>query len=310
MNIPSHKVANLFMLFLLAFNLLLALLIGQLYWGLLHDTAMGGFIRAPWFLIVIQVLGLLLPMFIFSLIFPNDDRLNTGSYPTKKEPLGLINFILIIVISLLLQPVMMLFAGLASFIFPNPITPVISEMAMLPLPVALIIVALTPSVCEELVFRGFIQSRYKNQPIVITAIVNGLFFGMIHLNLHQFTYAFAMGIVFVFMVHITKSVLSAILAHFVINSTQYTLSYLTIREFGPQADLPTNYELRSAISDLVNLAGFTVPLAAGLFYILVKHNAGKQPAEALEPEIKEKHPFDIIFFAVVLLFVVLMVAFY
>ena len=329
MNTPPHKIANLFMLFLLSFNFLLAILIGQLYRDLWHGTAMGGIIRSPWFLIVIQVLGLLMPMFIFGLI-PRDEGLKL----IKREPLGPINVLLVIVISLLLQPAMMLFSGLASLAFPNPVMPLISELAILPLPQALIIVALTPAICEELVFRGFIQSGYEKQPIVIAAIVNGLFFGMIHLNLHQFFYAFAMGIVFAYMVHITRSILSVVLAHFVVNATQYTLSYLALRQFGPPTP-PTDYELQSALLEILILSGFTLPPAIGIFYIFVRYNAHRQlvgafeentgenigesievsieentetnTGESTEENAKEKLPFDIAFWTVIIVFAALMV---
>jgi len=343
---PSYSTANLFMLFLLAYNVLLAITISYLYWGVWQDTPVGEFIGSPWYLVIHQAIGLLLPMFIFRALSGeyrrdyrqpmthsmsgNPEMATDGTHfkiahYNNKKPLGVVNILLVIALSLLLQPFMMLFSALASLILPNPITGLISELALLPIPMALIIVALTPAVCEELVFRGYIQSKYENQPIAVAAVVNGLFFGMIHMNLHQFAYAFAMGIVFAYMVYYTRSVYSAILAHFVVNATQYILGYLSVAHAPPPDvnDMVVDgAELWQAIGALGLLALFVLPFVAGLFYIFVQHNKRRNPApivpvsiilddiEALAQAKKAKpqHPFDMAFVAVVIVFVILMVS--
>ena len=303
---PSYSTANLFMLFLLSYNILLALTISYLYWGMWHGTPVGEQIGSPWFLVINQVLGLLVPMFIFRAI--------TGEYrhlklfcQIKKKPLGIVNIMLIIALSLLLQPLMMLFSAIASLFLPNPVTGMISELAILPLPIALIIVALTPSICEEWVFRGFVQSKYEDQPIVVAAVVNGLFFGMIHMNLHQFSYAFVMGIVFAVIVYYTRSVLSGVLAHFVVNATQYTLGYwAATHHITPSYANGTFYDsdLWPAIIELGIFSLYLLPIVVGLFYIFIKHNLRRNPVKTVaDPKkVKPRHPFDMAFWAVVLVY--------
>ena len=346
-----YSTANLFMLFLLSYNVLLAVTISYLYWGMWHGTSMGELIGSPWFLMVNQGIGLLLPLFIFralcgeyrQMLLRFGSGISCVQQANTMRPLfifrfayslksfGLTNILLVIVLSLLLQPLMMLFSAVASLFLPNPVTGLISELAALPLPVALMIVALTPAICEELVFRGFIQSKYESQPIIIAAVVNGLFFGMIHMNLHQFAYAFAMGIVFAYMVYYTRSVFAGILAHFVVNATQYTLGYWTAAQISqPGSEDMALYaaDVWQAIGGLGLISLFTLPATAGLFYIFVKHNRQRNPigivpinvtvtpADITDVDIpyieapveaKSRHPFDMAFWAVVIIFGMLMV---
>lgn len=305
MSRPPHVTANIFMLFLLLFNFLLVVVVSYLHWEL------GVQLRSPWWLVANQVIGLLLPMVIFSLLtkgvaFLEGKRAEGGG--AGPHGLGFVNLILVVILSILLQPAMMLVSALASLVIPNPVTGLISELAVLPLPAAIIIVALTPAICEELVFRGFIQSRYEGQPIAVTAFVNGLFFGMVHMNLHQFTYAFLMGIVFAYMVYYTRSVLAAIVGHFVVNAVQYVLGYLAIRRDGPMVEVPYAGDFLAVLAGLGGIVAFTLPLVVMLFYVFVKYNVWRRgPAE--EVMAADGHPFGLAFWAVVLVFGVLILNF-
>ena len=277
------KKANLFMIFLLCFNLLIITSMGTLYWQFWHGTAVGAFIRSPWWLIANQIIGLLIPMFIFkmlgvsagglrpwSLMFP--DATGRGSFAFFA------NSFLVIGITMLLQPVMMLVSAISSLFMSNPVPYLFTELSALPIPMALVIIALTPAICEEWVFRGYILDMYSEKRIAIAALVNGLSFGIIHLNLHQFFYAFAMGVVFAFFVYFTRSLFYAILAHFAVNSFQYVLGTMAIGYEGfvqsgvAEAAETGRDELLMAITGLAQFSIFTLPAAVGLFYLLIKFN--------------------------------------
>jgi len=147
--------------------------------------------------------------------------------------LGKVNIVYIIAISMFLQPAMMVISALSSLLFPNEVAELMGGMmsrtTAFPLISMLLAAAVTPAICEELVFRGYIQSQYKNYTIKKAAVINGLFFGIIHMNPQQFVYAFAMGIVFALMVHYTRSIRAAILSHFIVNGSQLTLIYIATR---------------------------------------------------------------------------------
>ena len=301
-----HNLANSFMLFLLSFNALVSLGIGSLYWRFLHgsDTVIANFLHSPGFLVFNQVIAFLLPLAIFTLI----SRLNAYYIPVPipKRPLGLANIVLIIIISLLIQPLMMFVSGLASLFLPNPVPSLLSEIVRLPLPLALTIIALVPAICEELVVRGFIQARYAQLPVFTMALVNGLFFGIIHMNLHQFTYAFLIGIIFAYMVYFTSSVFAAMLSHFVLNATQLTIVYFSPVQLYYVAT-PQQQEVLETLSQITPLVIFTLPLVGGLFYVFITYNRFKNPKPPQEEGESVNKPFDLAFFAVIGLFIIYMI---
>ena len=78
--------------------------------------------------------------------------------------------------------------------------------------------AFLPTIAEEFVFRGLFYHSYRKNGILGAAILSGVIFGAIHLNINQFCYACVMGMVFALMVEITGSMFSSMLAHFAVNS--------------------------------------------------------------------------------------------
>jgi len=288
--------ANVFMLFLLAFNVLLVFITSYVYWSFWHGTEQQTILESPLFLVGGQVVGFLLPVLIFSAASPERMRI-------PKAPVGLVNIVLVMALSLFLQPLMMLISGISSLFVQNPVPGMMSSLMVLPLPVALAVIALTPAVCEELAFRGFIQTHYEAQaqPIALTAVVNGLFFGIIHLNIHQFGYAFFMGIIFAYMVYYTQSVFAAMLSHFVLNASQFILAYFS--PYGVSDTPPDSAEIIAAIMQIGLIALFTAPVPVALAYAFIRHNRGKNPVAA---EVRTyAKPFDIAFWAVIVLYVLL-----
>ena len=170
-----------------------------------------------WAIIVVsQVLIFGIPCAIYLVIHRKNIR---ELLPLR--PLGLANFIMIVAMSLMIQPLFMLINALSQLLFPNVIADILvgltAEGGFL---FALAIVAVLPSVFEEVAFRGIAFAGYKNIKIGRAALINGLLFGMIHLNMNQFLYTFFLGVVFCFFMHYTKSLWAPILAHFVVNGVQ------------------------------------------------------------------------------------------
>ena len=295
--------ANLFMLFLLAYNIALAILFSYLHWDVLRDTAHAELLMSPWFRFVIQVLGLILPLLIFAQVT------NTKSEvigPLQRHGFSLANGILIAAISIFLQPLMMLISAFTSLFIPNPVSEAMTEIVAMPIPLALLLVAVTPAICEEIVFRGYIQSAYREQPIFIMALVNGIFFGIIHLNMHQFSYALIMGIIFAYMVYITKSIYAAMLSHFIINGMQVLLGYFILGQEVAAGEYASEPYIWEAISMLLVINLFTAPVLVFLFRILRDRNTESKTDENKEEAVK--HPFDGFFFAVIILFGIFMLA--
>ena len=93
-----------------------------------------------------------------------------------------------------------------------------TEISQYPFIIQLLLMAFLPTIAEEFVFRGLFYHSYRKNGILGAAILSGVVFGAIHLNINQFCYACVMGMVFALMVEITGSMFSSMLAHFAVNS--------------------------------------------------------------------------------------------
>lgn len=96
--------------------------------------------------------------------------------------------------------------------------------------VALLVIAVFPGIFEELIARGIILSHYKHKKILTTSLISGFFFGMMHLNINQFLYAFVLGFLFSIVVHLTGSIFCSMIMHFIINGFNLGLAFLAQSE--------------------------------------------------------------------------------
>lgn len=105
----------------------------------------------------------------------------------------------------------------------SPDTNAIMEgmFASTPLWMLILATAVCAPIMEELTFRGFVYTKLQTgiEPLlgrhgyVFTIIIQGLLFGAFHMNLQQFIYASALGFLFGWMRHHTKSIWPGIFAH-------------------------------------------------------------------------------------------------
>ncbi len=82
----------------------------------------------------------------------------------------------------------------------------------------LLYIAIVPALAEEFWFRGIFYHGYRPAGVGKAILVSGLCFGLLHMNLNQFCYAFVLGMIFALLVEATGSVFCSILAHFIINA--------------------------------------------------------------------------------------------
>lgn len=93
---------------------------------------------------------------------------------------------------------------------------------------AIVVVGLFPAVCEEILFRGFLQrnleeSMRPSSAILITAFI----FGVSHLNPVDFIPLFAIGLYFGIIAYNTKSITIPIILHFLNNSITVIMIYFS-----------------------------------------------------------------------------------
>ena len=145
-------------------------------------------------LVLVGVISFIAPVFIYSKISGQKFLEMTGF-----KRLSLKNALYVVVLSVLVYPAVLILALITSLFFHNSVPEVLSDMGSRANPIAMFVIfCLSPAVCEEICFRGFLGSSLKRLGYR-GALLNGLYFGLIHLNFHQFFYAFALGILLYYM---------------------------------------------------------------------------------------------------------------
>ncbi len=82
----------------------------------------------------------------------------------------------------------------------------------------IIVIAIVPSVCEEVMFRGYIQRsfEFKMKP-VWAVLITAIFFGVYHFNPYGLFPLIALGFYFGFAAYISKSLIVPMFLHFLNN---------------------------------------------------------------------------------------------
>jgi len=135
-----------------------------------------------------------------------------------------------------------------------------------------LLLALIPSVCEELLFRGFVLSALGRSASRGTAIVvSAAIFGIFHFYVFRFPVTAGLGLVLGYLCWQSRSILPAILAHFLHNA----LSALTVAspEWAAKMGLHLDAESSTAAAH-VPVSFLLVGAACFLLGILLCRNGG------------------------------------
>jgi membrane protease YdiL (CAAX protease family) len=94
-----------------------------------------------------------------------------------------------------------------------------------------LVVALTPAICEEFLFRGLVQRSFEKVTVGIQgAIITGVIFAAFHLIPYSFVPLAVLGSYFGFIVYRSQSIVVAVSAHFFNNFIACTALYLQLNE--------------------------------------------------------------------------------
>ena len=170
----------------------------------------------------------------------------------RLKPLKLTRVFLVLLFALLVMPFMSFINAISLLVTTNQATAELQELAELPFVVSLLFVALLPAVLEETVYRGVFFQEYRKINIPKGILLSGLLFGLMHLNLNQFSYAFVMGCVFAVVIEATDTILSTMLIHFAINAFSTITTYLT-------ADMPILTEAEAVtVTDVLQIGAAAI----------------------------------------------------
>ena len=183
----------------------------------------------------------------------------------------------------------MLATMVLAYFFPKEIMGVNEEigamMGGLSLPVALLMIAVTPAVCEELSFRGALYYFLKEKgnkwaPILTTAAIFGIFHGSVWRFLPTAVLGIAMG----WLLYESGNMLYNMLFHFINNAVPVLLMFATSGLVGTAA--PTMEEIPAAVVGLYMIYASAAPFLvyAGVYLF---HKKDRNRKGRLLP--KEKH---------------------
>jgi len=259
MNSPIR--ANRFMLFIML-NLSISPYAIVLFLLIFTDFKLN-----PVALLFIQpIIFFVIPMIIYMIV--TKSRI-TDIIPIKK--LSIKNIILIFFMSISIQPFMLVISAATSFFANNDVSDTMTMLSDTPYWIMILAVGILPAICEESIFRGVILTGYKKVGIWKSAVITGMFFGIMHMDLHQLFYATVTGIFFAYLVYYTNSIFSTMLSHFIINSTQITMLYFSRLVYGKEELIEMEQQL--TLSDNLSTLGQSILIAvifAPIFILLFR----------------------------------------
>ena len=145
--------------------------------------------------------------------------------PFKKIRIS--SALLIPVYVILLFPLVVFLNSLSMLFVNNTVVEMADQILELPIWQMILSIGIFGPFIEEFVFRGvLLQSYQRTGRIVGSIVLSSILFGMMHLNINQFAYGAAMGIMFALLVEATGSVLSSFLAHAIFNTSEVVLMYM------------------------------------------------------------------------------------
>ncbi len=132
-----------------------------------------------------------------------------------------------------------------------------------------VVVAITPAICEEVFFRGFVQKSFEQRlKPYWSALITAIFFGLYHFNPYGLLPLIALGFYLGWAAYTTNSIFIPMILHFINNFTAVTAYFL----FGEEDLIESNVVPESGITEPLIIFFFLLILFGGLvFYIKKKY---------------------------------------
>jgi hypothetical protein len=215
-------------------------------------------------------IGLIITEYLI-ILFPVVYYLNRRGYNLKeflrlnRLTLKQIKYIVLIVIfsypiAVFLNYIGILFLSRFGRIMPNPI-PIPSNIKEYLL--SFIVIALTPGICEEVMFRGMIMRTYEVYGRKKAIILSAVLFGLFHFNLQNLLGPIFLGLMFGVLVSKTKSLLSSIIGHIVNNTVALTIGFLSNDIQKASTDIMPD-------TSVIAYGSFVLGIIALLFWLIVR----------------------------------------
>ncbi|HVO75875.1 MAG TPA: CPBP family intramembrane glutamic endopeptidase [Ignavibacteriaceae bacterium] len=137
------------------------------------------------------------------------------------------------------------------------------------------VIAVTPAICEEVMFRGFIQRsfEFKLRPLW-AAFITAIFFGLYHFNIYGTIPLIALGFYFGFAAYTSNSIFIPMLLHFINNFIAVMVNFILGEEDPLNSNTPKDFQLASSVM----LFFIFLFLFAGIIFLIKYYSRKKQSA--------------------------------
>lgn len=225
-------------------------------------------------------------------------------------------FLAIIPFTLLTLPFISLLNLITQFWVENTAAGVMQEygIAQMPFWQSWLVIGLFAPFCEEIACRGVFYRGYEKSWGKFRAMfLSAFLFALIHMNLNQAVYAFAMGIMAVLLVEATGSLWASVCYHALINSSQVALMYGVLSAdataYSDAADVLTNEVLVSGVTAYLVITAVTLPFAWALLIWMSGNQERRGVLLSLWQDRKEKYKKDNLAVLILALTAILCIAF-
>lgn len=227
--------------------------------------------------LILPELIMLVPAFLYVTVLKPD---NLGQINFSSP--SLTNVIKIILFTFCVMPFITILSSISTIFVENHAANTMSYLTSNPLWLNILFIALIPAICEEYLFRGLLFHGYKRRNPLKAILMSSLLFGLIHMNVNQFIYAFVMGCILCMLVYATGTVISSMIAHFIFNGINVVLSYYSeniMKELEASGEetaalSATDYVIVYGIQIII--AVFGLMLAYMLFKSICRENRGME----------------------------------
>ncbi|MBS1494889.1 MAG: CPBP family intramembrane metalloprotease [Bacteroidetes bacterium] len=147
--------------------------------------------------------------------------------------------------------------------------------------VIVLVIAVTPAICEEFLFRGFVLSNFEKVSKRTAAIFfSGLLFALFHFHPFNIIPLAILGIYLSFTVYHSGSIFTAIVCHFINNFISTAAVYFYGKEEFISKEIPQDEIMQVVIMGIVSLLIFT-----GIVLMIKKNSVTKNLLEINTPVI-------------------------
>lgn len=152
-----------------------------------------------------------------------------GEHEKMYKPIRPITVLLLFIFTWLLMPLVTAANAFSQLFTTNEVLSISEKVLELPIWLMILIIGILGPFSEEFVFRGLIYRnlRGKGSRYIAAATVSALFFGLMHMNLNQFCYAFVLGLVFALINEILDSTWPSFICHAIVNTQNVLMMYIS-----------------------------------------------------------------------------------